>query len=182
MHLHYGLIVCKVFYVNKVLSVLARVYAVIAFASTCVKLFRRYKTSLSLSTERRWYSQVKEMLYDFPPTRVGLGHSSQGYVFELWVMYPRIPWVGPSSPTMMDSWGIRGRPASSQQTRLPYHGGQGQRVKSAWTCAVHQERGMMLAGNLTFYYEKHENVSFSYMAGGSTCCYRDRGTFSYIPE
>lgn len=41
---------------------------------------------------------------------------------------------------------------------------------------------MMLAGNFSFYYEKHENVSFSSMAGGSTCCYRDRGNFSYIPE
>lgn len=182
MHLHCGLIVCKVFYVNKFLSALAQVYAVTAFASTCVKLFLRYKTSLSLSTESRWHSQVKEMLCDFPPTTVGLGHSSQGYVFGLWVVYPQIPWVGPSSSTMMDSWGIRGRPASSQQTRLTYHRGQGQRVKSAWTCAVHQERGKMLAGNLTFYYEKHKNVSFSYMAGGSTCCYRDRGTFSYIPE
>lgn len=83
---------------------------------------------------------------------------------------------------MMNSWGIRGRQASSQQLRLPYHRGQGQKVKSAWTFAVHQERGMMLAGNFSFYYEKHENVSFSSMAGDSTCCYRDRGNFSYIPE
>ena len=65
MHLHCGPIICKVFYVNKFLSALTRVYAVIAFASMCVKLFLRYKTSLSLSTDRRWHSQVKEMLCHF---------------------------------------------------------------------------------------------------------------------